>query len=59
MAKKEKPTIDKKRVLKLHQNGKVVELVLPEVSGMSESSRENMEKVIERDYEALLELSRH
>ena len=59
MVEKEKPTIDKKRVLKIHQNGKVVKLVLPEVSGMSESSREIMEKVIERDYEALMELSRH
>lgn len=59
MVKKEKPPIDKKREMKLYQNGKVVKLVLPEVSGMSESSREIMEKVIERDYEALLELSRH
>ena len=59
MIKKEMPPIDKKRELKLHQNGKVLKLVLPEVSGMSDSSREIMEKVIERDYEALLELSRH
>ena len=59
MAKIGKTTKSKERVLKLHREGKVVELVLPEVSGMSESSRAIMEKVIERDYDALLELSRH
>lgn len=59
MTKIEKTLKNKKRALKVHRKGKVEELVLPEVAGMSESSRAVMEKVIERDYEALLELSRH
>ena len=59
MAKTGKQPKRQELVLKIRRGKRAMEFSLPDVPGVTESTRLAMEKVIERDYEALLELSRH
>ena len=59
MTKNEKQPKTDELVLKISRGEKTMEFSLPNLLDVPESTRLAMEKVVQRDYEALVELSRH
>ena len=59
MTKNEKQPKTDDLVLKIRRGEKTMEFSLPHLQDVPESTRLAMEKVVQRDYEALMELSRH
>ena len=59
MTKKEKQPKTAELELKIRRGKRTIEMSLPHVPDVPESTRLAMEKVVQRDYEALMELSRH
>ena len=59
MTKNEKQPKTDELVLKISRGEKTMEFSLPNLPDVPESTRLALEKVVQRDYEALVELSRH